>query len=596
MPNTIKQKLVVAEAEKKTKVDDSIYPNGDVREERENSSTRHDYEYYHDLMGDKDFLVFEEEGQVYVAQKYLEGYDFQAKSGILVSYLKMPKRKAPSCVFYSKEKGLKELKPDSLEDILETQYKDAKSKEVCENVIDQLLSEKHLLEKTEVFKDLISAFERTKKTLNKISLEDNKSGYFVHRIFRNLSYILSPVGQKDKVIEETVKQNGLRKGVSAGYFLIDIGDEYIRPDLKQKTPYGQVGLTAPVYYGLRKMIDTGASINFRAMFLSFMTGVNGEGRPTSLKEYWAKRLEFCSYLTPDFLDLLGRTATPMCDASGSSLSWSPWSKIEFLESLLGLAGENPSSPLPKKITAVVKLMKRLDAETLLSDVFSDDVLGNYHRQIQRLAPLGLKWPQKYEEFSVENIMKFLGTIKGNCHGVNLAKELLPNASFIQRVRILNDLQDQIYDTNEFELEKVALQQMDKQYAPWREKLKKDLGWRGQSYGIFVPESLAELTEEGKTLRNYYIKSYKQSMALGEKGILFLRKLFRPDTSYYTLEVIKWGDNKYEVRQCHGDCGNGPTPEVISILRQWAADTGKVYEDSIEDLVDDGDPSLPPTEK
>ena len=73
-------------------------------------------------------------------------------------------------------------------------------------------------------------------------------------------------------------------------------------------------------------------------------------------------------------------------------------------------------------------------------------------------------------------------------------------------------------------------------------------------------------------------------------------LFRPDTSYYTLEVIKWGDNKYEVRQCHGDYDSDPTPEVISILRQWAADTGKVYEDSIEDLVDDEDSSLSSTEK
>ena len=563
-------------------VDNLAHPNRVARREKDNSLIKHDYKYYHDLMGDKDFLIFEEEGQVYVA-KQSYGSDH---CGITVSYLKMPGRKIPFCVLYS-EKGAKRLIAGSIADFLEPAYTyvvkpDEKIliiKDVNQDIIDQLLGERQLLEKTEVFKNLIPTLEKAKEDLNSILLKPFIKDFSI-RMFNDLSYILSPVGQKDRVFEETIKQNGLGRGTKAKTFLRYIGD-YTNPDLKQRTPYGQVGLTKSIYYKLRKMVDNGRTINFRAMIEGF---VESE-RPLYLtaEEYKAKRLEFYSYLTPDFLDLLERKAS-VSFSYGSIDCDNFWSESETWKSLLRLAGKDLQSPLPEKIAAVMKLLKKDD---LLGDSLSalfyrggGEVLRDYYHQVKELAPLGFDWPQRYEDFSVKNITWFLGTIRKDLDLVNRAKYLILDASLGERVKILHELQNRISAENRLEIEKATLQQMDKQYAPWREQLRKALGWKGQDLGIFVPESLAELTEEGKNL-SHCVGGYKEDVALRKEGILFLRKLSSPNKSYYTLDVVKGPDGRYTVRQCHGDCNCNPTPKVIEALRQWASDTKKVDESSIK---------------
>ena len=577
-------------------VENLIHPNRVARRKKENSLIKHDYKYYHDLMGNKDFLVFEEEGQAYIAQKSLHDYSFQGAlrdhCGITVSYLKMLNRKAPFCVFYS-EKGAKKLTANSIRTVLDYEYDYAYKngvrvnvmKDLCENAIDQLLSERQLLKKTEVFKNLIPALEKAKKDLNDISLNCIKED-FVAKIFGNLSYILSPVGQKDRVFEETAKQNGLDKGMSAAFFLKTIGEIDINPILKQKTPYGQVRLTKSVYYELRKMVDNGITINLRSMIRGLTSGAYSWRMTT--EKYLAKRSEFFPYLTSDFLDLLKRTA---------STSYGRWGicyegpSIESWEPLLRLAGKDLSSPLSEKIAAVTRLLKKFDSDASLSKVFSENIsrdyypeniLRDYYRQADELAPLGIDWPQKYEEFHVKNIMWFLGTIRGSSSLVNWAKALIPDASFGRRIEILHEMQNQISAARKMEIEKATLQQMDKQYTPWKEQLKKALKWKGQDLGIFIPESLAELTMEGKIL-HHCVGSYKQDVALGKEGILFLRKLSCPDTPYYTLDVVKGPNGKYQVRQCHGNCNSNPTPEIVETLKKWAADTGKVDENSISSV-------------
>ena len=574
-------------------IDNLIHPNRVTRRKKENSLIKHDYRYYHDLMGDKDFLVFEEEGQIYVAQKRLSNYaeqeDYRDHCGITVSYLKVPNRKAPLCVFYS-EKGAKRLTPNSIDKVLdyEPQYDYSLDriyhwdrqvkliKHACENAIDQLLSQRQLLEKTEVFRNFVPTLEKAKKTLNSVIFgEGEETGNFVWGIFNDLSYILSPAGQQDRVFEETIKQNGLGKGMTAGRFLSKIGDWRISPNLKQRTPYGQVGLTKIVYYSLKRMIDNGTSINFQAM-------VEGFTGHTTAEEYKVKRQELCPYLTPDFLDLLKRKASVTINSWGINEN-SFWASSESWKSLLKLAGKNLLSPLSEKIASVKRLLEKVrpSASSVSSSTsISGYVLGDYYRQAKELAPLGFDWPQKYEEFSVKNIMWFLGTIRRDLDLVDQARRLIPNASFGERVRILHELQNRISAESRLEVEKAALQQMDKQYAPWREKLKKDLGWRGKNLGIFVPESLVELTIEGKTL-HHCVGSYKEAVALKKEGILFLRKLSSPDKPYYTLDVGKEPDGQYTVRQCHGDCNCDPTPEIIEALKQWATDTRKVDESSIK---------------
>jgi hypothetical protein len=550
-----------------------VHPNRVARRRKENSLIQHNYEYYHNLMGDENFLVFEEEGQVYVAQRSNDYHN-----GITVSYLKMPKCKTPSCVFYS-TKGAKKLTDSSISSVLRREWgcDDDHLKRTCKNVIDQLLGKRQLLEKTEVFKNLLPELERTKEALNDEPLKriDRK---FTKRIHDDLSYILSPVGQKDRVFEETVKQNGLGRGLKAESFLRIIGEYNIAPALKQKTPYGQVGLTKSAYYGLRKLIDDGVSINLRAMIQGLTNG-NSWMYFMTKEEYLSKRSEFCPYLTADFLDLLKRTV---------SISYDPWGisydgpSAESWGSLLRLAGKSLSSPLSEKIAAATRLLKKFDSDASLSVVFEKDNLRDYYRQVDELAPLGIDWPQRYEEFHVKNVMWFLGTLQRRYRDlVDQAESVIPNASFERRTEILHEMQNQISALNKLEIEKAALQEMDKQYAPWKEQLKKALEWKNRNFGIFIPESLAELTMEGKIL-HHCVGSYKRDVAQRKEGILFLRKLSCPDMPYYTLDVVKEPSGKYTVRQCHGNCNSNPTPEVIEALKKWAADTGKVDESSIKD--------------
>ena len=426
------------------------------------NSNKHDYKYYHELMGDKDFLVFEEEGQVYVAQKFLKPYFYvnhkllKLHCGIRVSYLKMPNRKAPSCFYYSDE-GAKKLPSNSVKLVLHCEkdtcdHNDEVGmiKEACENAIDQLLDKKQLLEKTEVFKNFVPTLEKAKKTLNNALQGDNKKARLVVKIFNNLSYILSPIGQKDRVFEETIKQNALEKGMTAEFFLHAIGDWCVEPNLRRKTPYGQVRLTKHVYYKLRKMVDNGASISLGAMVKGITEWANEDEYPATPEEYLAKRSEIYSYLASDFSDLLEATAFKK-PSSRKKFPWNCWCEDDFWSSFLRLTGENRSSPLPEKITAIEKLLRKAYSDVSLSGVYPVIILKNYYRRIEVLAPLGLNWPQKYEEFCDKNILQLFETVRENYPGIDLAKELIPGASFERKVKILYKLQTQVHDTNKLDL-------------------------------------------------------------------------------------------------------------------------------------------------
>lgn len=552
-------------------VENLIHPNRVARRKKENSSIQHDYKYYCDLMGEKNFLIFEEEGQIYVAQKSIHYRG--AHDGITVSYLKMQNRKEPSCVYYS-DNGVKKLKSNTMISVLDYEYDYDKRiyliKDTCINAIDQLLDKRQMLEKTEVFKNLIPILEKAKKDLNNSPWDQTR------KIYEDLTYILSPLGQRDRVFEETIKQNGLGKGMKAESFLRIIGDYGINPYLKKKTPYGQVELTKAVYYRLRKLIDSGVSIDLRAIVKGLTCGEDPWRYDMTKEEYLAKRSDLCPYLTVDFLNLLGHAGVKSLHYCGVSCI-----SAKSFGLLLRLSGKNFLSPLPEKIAAVTRLLKKYDSDTSLPYAVAGYDLEDYYRQVDALAPLGIDWPQKYEEFHVKNIMWFLGTIRGYSDLVNWAKALIPDASFVRRIQILHEMQNQISAVREMEIEKAALEQMDKEYAPWKEQLKKALEWKGQSLGIFIPESLAELTLEGKIL-NHCVGSYKKDVAQRKEGILFLRKLSCPDTPYYTLDVVKGPSGKYAVRQCHGKCNINPTPEIVKVLKQWAADTGKIEEDSIKD--------------
>lgn len=553
-------------------VENLIHPNRVARRKKENSSIQHDYKYYCDLMGEKNFLVFEEEGQIYIAQKSLHRY--YERKGITVSYLKMQNRKEPSCVYYS-DNGAKKLKSNTID----FEYDYNKGKTTIINTIDQLLDKRQMLAKTEVFKNLIPTLEKAKEVLNNCTLSEDDQK-IIRTMYHSLSYTLSPVGQKDKVNEEFVKEKGLENGISASHFLQTFGDFYTKPNFKQKTPYGQVGLTKAVYYNLKKFVKGNIFFNFRGMIKGLIPPTEAWGHSMTKEEFLAARLEFMPYLTADFLDLLSKLSSDT--VKYPSYAEGAWESV--WKSILKLAGGNSSSPLSEKIAAIKRLLKKLDSEASLIDFNSAIsnylVLTDYYRQVDELAPLGMNWPQKYEEFRVKNIMWFLGTIREGSDFINWAKDNIPSASVGRRIAILHEIQNQISAVRKVEIEKAALQQMDEDYAPWKKELKKALEWKGQNLGIFIPESLAELTKESDFL-HHCVRSYKKDVSLRKQGVLFLRKLSCSDTPYYTIDVVKKPNGKYIIRQCLGIYNINPTPEIVKVLKQWAADTGKIEEDSIK---------------
>lgn len=546
-------------------VENLMHPNRVARRKKENSCIKHDYEYYHNLMNGEDFLVFEEDGQVLIAR---EGKGYY--NGITVTYLSMPGRKTPPCIVYS-PRGAKKLTDNRIQKDLYFEYRDDCFKSTLEKIINQLLDKRQLLEKTEVFRNFIPLLEKEKEVLNNASLDDTPTIYFVN-VYRDLFYILSPYGQKDRVFEETVKQRGLGQGIKAQSFLANLGEHDACPNLKLKTPYGQVGLTKSVYYKLKEIIETGSRINLKGMIIGLTAGSDSWSYRMTKEEYLSKRQELCLYLTSDFLEVI-----TLCNSWGI---FNTNRSIKFFNSILRLAGKDQSYPFPEKIAAITRILKKFNSDTALAETGENYLLIDYYHQVDELASLGIDWPQKYEEFSVKNIMWFLGTLRECPALVNWVKGIIPNASFKNRIRILHEIQNQISALHQIEIERAALEELDKNYAPWREQLKKDLEWEGQDIGIFVPETLAELTAEGKYLR-HCVGTYKKDVVLRKEGILFLRKLSSPNIPYYTIDVVKNPNGKYEVRQCHGNCNSNPTQEVIEALSQWAVETGKVDEDSIK---------------
>ena len=250
--------------------------------------------------------------------------------------------------------------------------------------------------------------------------------------------------------------------------------------------------------------------------------------------------------------------------------------------LVNFGGCASTDPIPAKIKAVERMLAKLKTDYGLLHALENWDTRDYFRQINELAPLGLNWPRKYDEFRMSNVMWCLGTIRSHQVSINNLKSEARKCSGIDDViSLLHTIQNELCAEQRRKLAAAADEQLDKMYSSWREKLRKALAWKGDDLGIFVPEHLSELTYEGSEL-HHCVGSYKRDVAQGLEGILFLRKLSSPDVPYYTIDVVKGEDGKYRVRQCHGKCNCQPTPEIIDALDKWADDTGNVDAHSIKD--------------
>lgn len=90
---------------------------------------------------------------------------------------------------------------------------------------------------------------------------------------------------------------------------------------------------------------------------------------------------------------------------------------------------------------------------------------------------------------------------------------------------------------------------------------------GDEFEIVVPREPKDIINEGANL-SHCVGGYLDSVASGQKTILFLRKVSEPEKSFYTIEV---GNSK--IIQIHGNHNKwlGNNPEAIQFVIDWLKD-------------------------
>lgn len=564
-------------------VDNLIHPNRIKMRRRELERAPSTYDSLKSAMGGKKFAVLKLGGQPLVAINH--------NKRIVTSPILIRGEKDPGCWVYD-DRGSKKLRSyyDVCLPYVNWYYginANPAVRDISVNAIEELLGNRPILEETDVFPNLIPALESALLYLKSFPEEALSEALpqaireKIGSIYNKLSYLIKPQGQKDKTFEQSIKEAGLAGAITVNEFLRGNHMEGSKLHMDRKTPYGQADLPKNVYYELKKLNESGKAVCLGEMICGIArTQDYGYGHNDSGREFERAKAEFFACMPQDFIEKTA-DAIPMTFNQWGTSNWL-CSSSEFWATMVELGGCSMTDPLPAKIKAVERMLPKLKTDHGLLRALENWDTRDYFRQIYELAPLGLNWPRKYDEFRMSNVMWFLGTIRSHQVSINnLKSEALKCSGIDDVISLLHTIQNELCAEERRKLAAAADEQLDKMYSSWREKLRKALAWKGDDLGIFVPESLSELTYEGSELR-HCVGSYKREVAQGIEGILFLRKLSSPDVPYYTIDVVKGEDGKYRVRQCHGKCNCQPTPEIIGALYKWADDTGNVDAHSIKD--------------
>lgn len=565
-------------------INNLVHPNRIKTRKRELERAPSSYDSLKSAMGGKKFTVLKLGGQPLVAIKH--------GKRIVTSPILIRGEKDPGCWVYD-NRGSKKLR--SYEDVcvpyINYFYSEGRlceTRDISVNVIEELLGNRPILEETDVFPNLIPALESALSYLKSFPKEalsevlPRVDSEKIESIYGKLSYLIKPQGQKDKTFEQSIKEAGLAGATTINGFLRSNHMEDSKLHMDRKTPYGQADLPKNVYYELKKLNESGKAVCLGEIIYGIASYQDfGYGRIDSGPEFERAKAEFFSCLPQDFIEKVSESLPQRFNQWGTE-TFGYYASREFWMTMVKFGGCEATDTIPAKIKAVERMLAKLKTDDGLLSALRDYDTRDYFRQINELAPLGLNWPRRYDEFRISNVMWFLGTIRSHRVSIdNLKSEALRCSGIDGVISLLHTVQNELCAEQRHRLAAAAGAELDKMYSSWREKLRKALAWKGDDLGIFVPEHLAELTYEGSELR-HCVGSYKREVAQGIEGILFLRKLSSPDVPYYTIDVVKGEDGKYRVRQCHGKCNCQPTPEIIDALDKWADDTGNVDAHSIKD--------------
>ena len=171
---------------------------------------------------------------------------------------------------------------------------------------------------------------------------------------------------------------------------------------------------------------------------------------------------------------------------------------------------------------------------------------------------------QYKNPDVDVVGMFKDTVSTMCDRVH---EILPNMNPFE-AKTLRDLQwmhDQY--TNIANAQKYNNLKKDGQWDKFNKKRIEKYEKVGDEFEIIVPREPGDIINEGASL-SHCVGSYLDSVASGQKTILFLRKVSEPEKSFYTIEV----GNTYII-QIHGNHNKwlGNNPEAIQFVIDWLED-------------------------
>lgn len=171
------------------------------------------------------FHIFEEEGKVVVGVKN------NPDCGV-IDFVTLPRigEKKGAELYCAFKGGIEKKMWKNISFFLEDTFWCSNRKYSSEvlSITDELLKNRQVLSETELGQHLIPAVEG----LQELDEENSRD------VFWNLSYWLTPMGQKDLVFRDTVSCWGLKKGVSSKDLLSKLEEEEVSPRWGEK-PHGE---------------------------------------------------------------------------------------------------------------------------------------------------------------------------------------------------------------------------------------------------------------------------------------------------------------------------------------------------------------------
>lgn len=111
------------------------------------------------------------------------------------------------------------------------------------------------------------------------------------------------------------------------------------------------------------------------------------------------------------------------------------------------------------------------------------------------------------------------------------------------------------------IEEIEIKESQAKEQKWQERRPEFLKYKykTKNYTIVVPETLQDITEEGKKL-HHCVGTYIDKVIKGETDIVFIRQIGQEETPFYTMEIQ--GAEVIQYRGAYNNNNGNPVPESV----------------------------------